>query len=119
MLSEKRFDVSVAHEAPGRVRVTVKHRGTGIADTDLVEPRAVGRVKERLLQSVWSRLCPRPNDVRIEVGRSARGTFIRVLHVPSGASELQDGMCGRSTAQVEEELLESLLCRLWHTQSIS
>ena len=47
-------------------------------------------------------------DFRVDVGRSDRGTFVRVTHLPSGRELIVDGMRGRRIEDVCDQLVSRL-----------
>src|SRR5512147_2443124 len=44
-------------------------------------------------------------DLRMDIGRSAQGTFVRLAHLPSGRSRCQDGLRGERVADVAHKLV--------------
>ena len=56
----------------------------------------------------------RQEEIRVEVGRCVGGTFLRVTHIPSGATrhkaplagESSRAITGRFLREIEEELVE-------------
>lgn len=49
-----------------------------------------------------------PSDFRVETGRSQRGTFVRVVHIPTGKSACVDPIGSRAPNDVACALLHVL-----------
>jgi hypothetical protein len=109
MIRPDDFDIEIGHSHRGTfVRVT--HIPTGnerIADP--VAPDAVGRTRDTLIAELRCLLFG-PEDIRVEIGRSGGGDFIRVVHLPSGIE--RSAMRPDSThEELLDEVLEELVAR--------
>ena len=63
----------------------------------------------------------KPDDIRVDTGRCEGGTFIRVVHVPTGISKLQaplGGLSGREVVHQFSREIEGELAARGLTQYI-
>lgn len=109
MIKPKDFDITVEHAKDGTA-MRVVHKPTGNARfVESVAADSVGKVRDRLLAEL-RRLLFRSEDIRVDVGRSEGGDFIRVVHVPTG---IERSAMRRETSH--DELLDLVLEELYAT----
>jgi protein subunit release factor A len=85
---------------PAGTSVRVRHIPTGNERTRLAAPtEPVGRVREALLAQLRAIVLD-PDHIRVDIGRSTGGEFIRVTHIPTGIQQ---------TAMLREHSQEDLL----------
>lgn len=106
MIKSEDFAVSVEN-AEGETTVRVVHKPTGnVRYAESVAAGSIGTVRDRLLAELRSLLF-RSEDIRMDVGRSEGGDFIRVVHLPSGI-ERSAMRCESSHDELLDLVLEEL-----------
>jgi hypothetical protein len=106
MIRPNDFDIRFEAESAGAV-VRVTHVPTGNQRIRLATPSdKVGRVRDALIAELQEKLF-RPNDVRVDIGRSTGGDFICVTHIPSGIQR-RAMRRDRSVTELLDEVLDEL-----------
>ena len=54
----------------------------------------------------------RDEDFRTDIGRSSGGTFIRVVHLPTGTSRLASSLDSRKSSKVASDLYTAVVVEL-------
>ena len=111
MIRPDDFDVEIGNSDRGTfVRVT--HKPTGNQRmSDPVADGSVGKARDSLIAEL-RRLLFAPEDIRVDIGRTDDGEFIRVVHIPSG---IERWALRRDCNQ--EKLLDEVLDELFACQS--
>lgn len=110
MIREDDFSVEF-DQTPEGVSVRVTHKTTGNTKfANHVAANAVGKTCNRFISELRSMLFD-VDDVRIDVGRTEEGDFLRVVHIPSGIERW--AMCreGRTTEDLLDDVLEEVFAR--------
>lgn len=107
MIRRDDFDIRIRTESVGTV-VRVTHIPTGNQRIRLVaHSERTGRVRDALIAELQGKLFD-PNDIRVDIGCSSGGDFIRVTHIPSG---IQRTALRRERS--ETDLLDEVLGELY------
>ncbi len=106
MLSDKYFNISIEWENNDFL-IIVEHKITLEKISESAKESLVEKKKNQLKQKLISNWF-NPEEIRIDIGRSNRGTFINISHIPSGESLTQDGMKGENIEKVKKRLLDKL-----------
>ncbi|MCH7726399.1 MAG: hypothetical protein IH991_07985 [Planctomycetes bacterium] len=60
----------------------------------------------------------RPNDFDIEIGQSERGTFVRVIHKPTGNERIADPVAADAVGKTRDTLVAELRGMLFGSEDI-
>lgn len=108
MIRPDDFDIRFRSEPTGTV-VQVTHIPTGNQRIRLVtHSERTGRVRDALIAELQGKLFG-PNDIRVDIGCSSGGDFIRVIHIPSGIQRTALRR-ERSETDLLAEVLGELYC---------
>lgn len=112
VIRPKDFEIEIGCSESGETFVRVLHKPTGNERrVEKISPGAVGRTRDSLLAELRGLLFA-PDDIRVYIGRSSRGDFIRVVHLPSGI-----GRTALLRETSEEKLLDAVLEELYWRQN--
>lgn len=56
------------------------------------------------------------NQIRIDTGRSKTGTFIRVVHIPTGLERIENPIGSQKPKEVQDKLLQYLQFDIWQLE---
>jgi len=83
MIQPRDYEIRI-NETPEGVVVSVVHRPTGYRRSRVAAPaRSIGDTRNALVAELESLLYA-PDDIRIDLGCSPKGDWLRVVHLPSG-----------------------------------
>ena len=113
MIRPKDFEIEIGRCESRDAFVRVLRKPTGNERrAEGISPDAVGRTRDSLLTDLRGLLFA-PEDVRVDIGRSTGGDFVRVVHLPSGIERI--AMRRESSA---EELLDAVLEELYSGRGV-
>ena len=73
-----------------------------------IEDEPVAPVRDRLVREL-KHLVYREKEFAVSVGRSSQGTFLEVLHIPTGKKRRIDPVGRRSQGALREDMIDDIL----------
>ncbi len=115
MIKRSDFQIHIVTDLDGP-RVEVLHVPTGSRRScSPLKDEPVGHVRDRLVREL-THLVFRENEFEVSVGRSTSGTFLLVIHKPSGKTRVADPVGQRPQGALREEMIDDILEEIFREQ---